>query len=135
MPIRLVKFFYSPYSDGEKMGFELYSWNNSAAYNISKGLYETHDDDYLSRSPLWRGKRTNQEWRLYLWENIKFNLPKYLQGKLDLNRTNEFLFHDLMRIALKLADGYQIDLVYLNDEEHAQLTKRCLEWLAQQIKF
>ncbi|MGL4499052.1 MAG: hypothetical protein ACRCU2_08310, partial [Planktothrix sp.] len=127
MPIKLVKFFDSPYSNGEKMGFELYSGRTSAAYNISKGLYETHDDDYLDRSPLWRGKRTNDEWRLHLWETIKINLPKYNQGQINLMRTQEYLFRDLMFIALKVADGQEIDLVYLNDEEHAKLTKRCLE--------
>ncbi|MCT7965048.1 hypothetical protein NG799_01715 [Laspinema sp. D1] len=135
MPIKLVKFFDSEYSNGEKMYFQIGGCNGACGYNISQGLYKTHGDDYLSRSPLWRGKRTNQEWRLYLWETIKVNLPKYLNGKIDLMRTQQWEFRDLMFIALKVADGEKIDLVYLDDLEHAELTKRCLEWLAQQIKF
>jgi hypothetical protein len=48
-------------------------------------------------------------------------------------RTSQWDFRDLMFIAQRVADGKTVDLVYLDDLEHAQLTKRCLEWLAKQI--
>lgn len=139
----LEKFDHSKFTV-EKVGFQV----SGNVYNVSEGLYETHGDDYLRCSYLWRGRYSNEEFRLKLWNEIKKYLPRYLRGDLFVQQKNwrgeevlvirnccGFYFNHLITLAEKIADGKEVKLLYLSDRDHAELIKRCIEWLAQQIVF
>lgn len=125
----LEKFDHSKFNH-EKCSF----WIDNNVYNISEGIFKTHGDDSLRRSPLWRYHFSNTELRVKLWKEIKQNLPKYLNNSAeDFYRTRYFVY--LIRMAEKVADGKEVKLLYLSDFDHALLIKRCVEWLAEQIVF
>lgn len=116
---------------GEKESFRL---GLSRTFNVSEGYGE---EDGVRPSYLWRFGRSHDEFRRCLWAEIQEYLPRYLAGELptiggEPKWYNGSYFRHLMLI-VELASTDDIKLLYISDRPHAELIKRCVEWLIAQI--
>lgn len=130
MAIHLEKFNPRLFTT-EKVSFQL----SSKCFHVGQGDADTRagiDDDGLRESPLWRGWRSNVEFRKLLWDECRKHLPEYLANR-NKGRIGFYLPHLLSLV--EAANQQDIKLVYIDDLEHAELIKRCIEWLATQIQL
>lgn len=120
----VIEMFYPPKLKTEKVSFEI----GANVFNISEGW---GDEDCLGCSPLWRHKRSLDDFKKELWREIK-KYSKLEAPKPGDYRTRGLYFSYLMRLASLVKEGREIKLLYRSDRDHALLIKRCIYWLVAQ---
>ncbi|MEG4286397.1 hypothetical protein QUB68_25020 [Microcoleus sp. A006_D1] len=118
--------------DTEKVSLVVDICDNTV-FNVSEGSYKFHTDD-LRQSPLYCPLSV-EAYRSMLWIEIKQFLPVYLERKATKsNRTNLLgrYFHTLVKLAERSKE-VDIKLLYLTNQEQAEMLARCIKYLATQI--
>jgi len=118
--------------DTEKVSLVVDICDNTV-FNVSEGTYKFHTDD-LRQSPLYCPLSTG-EYRSMLWLEITEFLPVYLERQAtNSSRTTRLgrYFCNLVSIA-KRSKEVDIKLLYLGNQEQAEMLARCIQYLATQI--
>jgi hypothetical protein len=116
----------------EKKGFRL----SDKVFNISEGW--TDDYDVLGSSYLWRYDYTIEQQRINIWQEIQVYLPRYQHGNFPIwgpqpRGYHGMYFKHLMHIVEAAQKHETVKLLYISDRHHAELIKRCIEWLLTQV--
>ncbi|RCJ27291.1 hypothetical protein A6S26_12695 [Nostoc sp. ATCC 43529] len=115
----------------EKVGFEL----SNKCFNVCGGW---GGDDGLRYSYLYRRSWTTQEFRQELWQEIKQYLPRYKAGELKVYGEEPRWYRGrwfrsvMLLVEAAKKHGY-VKLIYVDDRPHAEMIKRCVEWLLTQV--
>ncbi|MBN3961754.1 hypothetical protein [Nostoc sp. NMS8] len=115
----------------EKVGFRL----SDKCFNVCGGW---GDDDDLRYSRLYRGQWTTEQVRQQLWQEIKQYLPRYKAGELKLYGEEPRWyrgkwFKAIMFLVEAAKEHGYVKLIYASDRPHAEMIKRCVEWLLTQV--